>query len=212
MLRGFSDADYSKLANIIKTDNTEELASFPCIYDILKLEDVNLFNPAILYKASKCMRWLLQNGADPNCCSNTSSSPLVFACGQNFYYTELVASGARVEISDSAWRNIYHVWRYTTTPNIYFPAIGKLFLLGLRLPKNQPYIPSPCHEAYEVILEREKACRRACYTFLHQSVFPKDLAKWLLQRFVFPSRREECWSALPMPEEFFSFLHQNKKK
>jgi hypothetical protein len=81
-----------------------------------------------------------------------------------------------------------------------------MFEMGYRLPENNPHVPPPCYDAYRVILAREAACRRACYAVLLCFSLPKDLTRWLLRNFVFPSRREEFWSELKMPKDFLYFL------
>jgi len=192
-----------EITKIFKTDCAEKLPVFFNTYGLQEFANSETLLHALAHKAKKCVIWFLQNGWYPNERSISGANILLISCLYSCAYQEMVTTGARVEIQEDTWNGIYAVWKYSATSTSYFPAIYKMFLLGLSLPKNPPhYIPPPCYDAYRVILAREKACKEACYTFIRINGLPRDLVRWMLETFILPSKREYYWSDLPMPEGF----------
>jgi hypothetical protein len=174
--------------------------------DIYRPDQTNFAQPPLLYfavalKSQGCVRWLLDNGADPNMKMLNGLSLLFVACKENYDYLSLVKAGARVEMP---WEDIFGYWDRDTT----YKAVSRMFLLGLKLPeKRGRYIPPVCYETYNILLEREAACRRACYAFLLGGrlldKFPRDLVRWILSQYVLPSKRKSIWSPnVKIPDRF----------
>jgi len=191
------------MSKIFKADRAHLLPSFQGIFSLSKQDQTLLLFYALGWRAKKCVLWFLRNGWDPNARVEKGNSLIFTSCLYSCAYQEMIRAGAIVKMSDYDWEDLHFDWRNSRDSiRSFYAGVYKMFLLGLKLPNNHPKIPSPCYDAYRVILAREKACKEACYTFIRINGLPKDLVCWMLKTFILPSKREDYWSDLPMPEGF----------
>jgi hypothetical protein len=175
----------------VKTDYGS-LTFYPLLYFAFSFDLPNAFT------------WLLEHGVDTNMVLLDGFTLLMMCCKYGRYYKTLVKYGARVEIPEKAWGPIYWTWKGMRGSAEDYDMFSRMFLLGLKIPEKHLSESFPWVEAYKVILAREAACRRACYTFIFADKLPKALVRWMLSSFVLPSKRESIWSPLnvKMPPGF----------
>jgi len=158
--------------------------------------------------APRCVKWLLEHNANPN--SEWSSwTALMYACyyHDNRCIASLLEYGAIVHIPQHAWAKIS---RCISNPHsdgclLIYRMVARMLNMGATIKSDQDHVPPICRQVYDdIILAREAACRRACYTFLLDGRLPRDLVRWMLTQYVLPSKRESTWSPLnvKMPKGF----------
>jgi hypothetical protein len=151
----------------------------------------------ICLKATNCIKWLLENGADPNIIFHKRS-----ALAHAFRHGSaelLINSGATLEVTTLDWREL------SIHPEVDLnsrAAVRNMLYRGACIPPNIQVAPE-FSIAYNIILQREEACKRACYTFILSRLLSQDLTEWLLKHFILPSKRNHVWSPdMMMPEGF----------
>lgn len=186
--------DYIKLARHL------DLSSMSYIMH-MRMNDLEVYisDPVLLhafsFNAKMCIFWLLEHGVDVNVAGLDHSTPLMNFCSKKDDPALLFKAGARVFIPHKFWTYRYKHMRH---PRAADEMISRMFIIGLEFPsRGEEYcIPDKIYQVYEIILAREAACRRACYTFIRAGILPKDLTRWMLVSFVLPSKRESGWSPL----------------
>jgi hypothetical protein len=205
-----SEIKWNVIIHALKTDACNDLiprvdvAFVNCVIRIYKNTDEEYFSEPLLFhafsfNAKKCSAWLLDHGADINVLGIDRRTILMDACFEWRDTSMIIEAGADVNIPVKYWESRW----YNLLTQRECAMMSRMFLLGLHLPPC-PSIPRACWSVYFIILERESACRRACYAVLLYFHLPKALLRWMLTSYVLPSKRESCWSPLniKMPPGF----------
>ena len=206
---------YKEIFRIINADNDVLLERIPNIllyvnsyihcsedgYDFWDTEP--LIYTAIRLDRVKCAKWLFSHGSSPKLHFGSQS-----LLAQAFIYGHqqiVLDAGAPLEFCWNDWEELSsRINRGNRMVFSYPRALKNILYCGVQIPLGHCDIHHDIYRAYAVILARETSCRRACYTFIHAGILPKDLTRWMLISFVLPSKRESIWSPpnVKMPPEF----------
>lgn len=211
---------YMYIFNIINNDNDVLLESVSNILahvnSSIKCDDGRdfwitepLIFTAMRLSKVKCIRWLFSHGTSPRLQDGGQS-----LLAQAFIYGHeqlVLDKGVPLELCANDWFEL----SMRTKPLslrfvkdcanfIHLDALRKILHYGIVIPLGNPCVHPDIYKAYEIMLARVEACRQTCRVFIHAGILPKDITKWMLYQYVWPSRRESIWSPphVKMPRGF----------